>query len=113
MPLTCFSPCCLTLILPGVGAFLFSTFVITLLGEIIPQAYFSRNALRIAARLVVFLKFYQLILFPVAKPTALLLNWWLGPESIVWLRERDFRVLMSKHVEAGSRMSDDWKRSAH
>ena len=88
-------------ILAGVGAFLFSTVVITLLGEIIPQAYFSRNALRLAARFVVFLKFYQLILLPVAKPTALLLNWWLGPESIAWLRERDFRVLMSKHVEAG------------
>jgi metal transporter CNNM len=46
-------------ILAGLGAFLFSTIVITLLGEIIPQAYFSRNALRVAARFVVFLKFYQ------------------------------------------------------
>ena len=31
-------------VLAGVGAFVFSTIVITLLGEIIPQAYFSRNA---------------------------------------------------------------------
>lgn len=87
-------------ILAGLGAFLFSTIIITLLGEIIPQAYFSRNALRIAARLVFFLEFYRVLLFALAKPTALLLNWWLGLEAIALFRERDFRVLMTKHVEA-------------
>ena len=86
-------------VLAGLGAFLFSTVVITLLGEIIPQAYFARNALRIAARFAVFLKFYQVTLFIVAKPTALILNWWLGPETIALFRERDFRILMSKHLE--------------
>jgi CBS domain containing-hemolysin-like protein len=39
-------------VLAGIGAFAFSTIVITLFGEIIPQAYFSRNALRMAARLM-------------------------------------------------------------
>ena len=87
-------------VLAGVGAFVFSTVAIAFLGEIIPQAYFSRNALRIAARFTPFLKFYQVMLFAVAKPTALFLNWWLGPESIALLRERDFRALLSKHVEA-------------
>jgi metal transporter CNNM len=87
-------------VLAGVGAFVFSTVAITFLGEIIPQAYFSRNALRIAARFAPFLKFYQVMLFAVAKPTALFLNWWLGPESIALLHERDFRALLSKHVEA-------------
>jgi metal transporter CNNM len=38
-------------------------------------------------------------LFIVAKPTALILNWWLGPETIALFRERDFRILMSKHLE--------------
>ena len=89
-------------VLAGLGAFLFSTFVITLLGEIFPQAYFVRNALRIAARFAVFLKFYQVLLFVVAKPTALLLNWWLGPETIALFRERDFRLLMSKHMETAT-----------
>src|SRR3974377_464650 len=37
-------------VLAGVGAFFFSTIVITMLCEIIPQAYFSRNALSMAAR---------------------------------------------------------------
>src|ERR1700693_4737321 len=67
-------------VLAGVGAFVFSTIIITLLGEIGPQAYFSRNALRMAARLTPLLKVYQVAIYPVAKPTAIVLNWWLGPE---------------------------------
>ncbi len=89
-------------VLAGVCAFIFSTVVITLLGEIIPQAYFSRNAVRLAARFFPFVKFYQVILFVVAEPTALFLNWWLGPESIALLGERDFHTLLLKHMEAGS-----------
>src|ERR1700731_401952 len=84
-------------VLAGIGAFAFSTIVITLFGEIIPQAYFSRNALRMAARLTPLLKVYQVGLFPVAKPTAIILNWWLGPEGITFLRERDFRAFIQKH----------------
>ena len=87
-------------VLAGVGAFAFSTIVITLFGEIIPQAYFSRNALRMAARLMPLMKVYQVGLFPAAKPTAVILNWWLGPEGITYLRERDFRAFITKHVGA-------------
>jgi CBS domain containing-hemolysin-like protein len=47
-------------VLAGVGAFVFSTIVITLFGEIFPQAYFVRNALRMGARLAPVLKLYQL-----------------------------------------------------
>jgi hypothetical protein len=87
-------------VLAGVGAFVFSTFIITLVGEIFPQAYFSRNALRMAARLAPLLKVYQVALFPVAKPTAIVLNWWLGMEELNYLRERDFRAFITKHVGA-------------
>jgi len=38
-------------ILGGIGAFLFSTLFITVFAEVIPQAYFSRNALKVAALL--------------------------------------------------------------
>ena len=85
-------------VLAGVGAFVFSTIVITLFGEIFPQAYFARNALRMGARLAPVLKLYQLGLYPVAKPTAMILNWWLGAEGIAFLRERDFRAFITKHV---------------
>ena len=87
-------------ILTGGAAFVFSTFAITFLGEIVPQAYFSRHALRVSGRLFPFLAFYRIALFPIAKPTALFLNWWLGPEGIVLLKERDFRALITRHVGA-------------
>src|SRR6202035_379762 len=86
-------------VLAGIGAFFFSTFAITILGDIVPQAYFSRNALQVAGRLRPLLRIYMILLFPVAKPTAALLNWWLGPEGITLLRERDFRTLLTRHGE--------------
>lgn len=88
-------------ILTGAGAFLFSTVLITFLGEIFPQAYFSRNALRMAALLSPLLRFYQVVLWPVAKPTALMLNAWIGQESIPWFRERELGDLLRHHVRTG------------
>jgi metal transporter CNNM len=88
-------------VLAGIGSFLFSTFAITLLGEIIPQAWFSRRALRITSALKPLIRFYGVLLYVVAKPSALLLDWWLGPEAISFFRERDVRALIMKHAEAG------------
>jgi metal transporter CNNM len=42
-------------VLTGLYGFFFSAVAITLLGEIIPQAYFSRNALKMTARFLPFL----------------------------------------------------------
>jgi metal transporter CNNM len=84
----------------GVGAFAFSTVVITFFGEIIPQAYFSRNALRIAAAWASVAMAYRILLFPLAWTSAFLLDRWLGPEAMALFRERDFRTLIRKHVEA-------------
>jgi CBS domain containing-hemolysin-like protein len=66
-----------------------------------PQAYFSRHALRMAARLAPVLKLYQVGLYPVAKPTAMFLNWWLGLEGIRFLHERDFRALITQSKTNG------------
>jgi metal transporter CNNM len=49
-------------VLAGIAGFLFSAFAITMLGEIIPQAYFSRNALRMTSRFLPFLNFYRVVL---------------------------------------------------
>jgi hypothetical protein len=85
-------------VLAGVLAFFFSTFVITFGGEIIPQAYFSRHALRMATLMRPFLRFWQLALFPIAKPTALLLDAWLGGESIDFLGETELREMIKRYV---------------
>ncbi|MFT7186196.1 MAG: metal transporter CNNM [Pseudohongiellaceae bacterium] len=87
-------------VLAGVSAFLFSTVFITLFGEITPQAYFSRHALKTASILAPVLRFYQCLLYPVAKPVALLLDAWLGKEGITYMRERDLHQIIKKHMEA-------------
>ena len=67
-------------VMAGVYAFLFSTVFITFLGEIVPQAYFSRHAIRIGA--------------------LLLLDRWLGEEGIRYFREHQLREVIQKHIEA-------------
>ena len=87
-------------VMAGVVAFMFSTLIITLFGEIIPQAYFSRHALKIASLLSPVLRFYQILLFPVAKTTAIVLDKWLGPEALQFFKEKDFRELLKMHMDS-------------
>ena len=87
-------------VLAGVSAFFFSTVIITMIGEIMPQAYFSRHALRMASLLTPVLKFYQILLYPAAKPTAKILDAWLGAEGIQYFREHSLREVIKKHIEA-------------
>ncbi len=87
-------------VMAGISAFFFSTFVITALGEIMPQAYFSRHALRMASLLSPLIRLYQILLYPVAKPTAQMLDWWLGMEGIQYFREQGMRAVIKKHIEA-------------
>jgi hypothetical protein len=88
-------------ILTGLAAFFFSAVVITLFGEIAPQAYFSRNALRMTARFLPFLVFWRTALFLLTKPTAMLLDWWLGAEGIAYFRERDIRSMVARAAASG------------
>jgi metal transporter CNNM len=92
-------------VLAGIGAFVFSAFAITLLGEIFPQAYFSRNALAMTSRFLPFLNFYRVVLYPLAKPTAMVLDWWLGTEGFAYMREKEIRHMIARHVVAGGEIS--------
>ena len=87
-------------VLAGAIAFVVSTFGITLFGEIFPQAYFSRNALRMGALLAPLVRFYRVLLYPVAKPAALLLDRWLGEEATHWFQEHDLRHLIRSHIDS-------------
>lgn len=83
----------------GVLSFSFSTVFITLFGEIIPQAYFSRNPLKMASLLSPVLRVYQLLLYPVAKPCALMLDSWLGKEAVQFFSEENIKMFIRKHIE--------------
>jgi metal transporter CNNM len=85
-------------ILIGVVAFFFSTVVITIVGEIIPQAYFSRHALKTASFFSPVIRFYQILFYIVAKPTALVLDQWLGKEAITYYKEKDLQTLIEIHM---------------
>jgi len=87
-------------VLAGVASFMFSTVIITFFGEIIPQAYFSRNAMKMATALDPVIRLYQWILYPVAKPCALMLDKWLGKEIIEYLRDRDLKRMLGAHINA-------------
>ena len=87
-------------VMAGAVAFVFSTFVITLGGEIIPQAYFSRNALKMASLMAPVLRFYQMLLFPLARPSAMMLDAWLGKEGINYIPEEELRAALKLHTSA-------------
>lgn len=86
-------------VLAGVSSFVFSTVVITLMGEIVPQAYFSRHSLKMASLLAPALRFYQILLYPVAKPSAMLLDSWLGKEHIEFFKEHKVKAFLQKHID--------------
>jgi metal transporter CNNM len=87
-------------LMAGVTAFLFSTVVITLAGEILPQAYFSRNALRVAAWLAPLLRLYRVLLWPAAWPVGKLLDRWVGTEGIPWYREEELHEMLRHHARS-------------
>jgi metal transporter CNNM len=99
-------------VLSGVAAFLFSTVVITILGELLPQAYFSRHALVIAARLAPLLRVYQVLLWPLAWPSACILDAWIGSEHVPWFRERELERVLEEHARARSEISEVEARGA-
>jgi hypothetical protein len=87
-------------IVAGALAFVFSTVIITFGGEILPQAYFSRHALRTASLLAPVLRVYQILLLPVAWPSARLLDRFLGREGVTYFREAELRALIRHHMDA-------------
>ncbi len=85
-------------VMTGVVAFAFSTCGITFLGEILPQAYFSRHALRVGSMLAPVIRFYQFLLWPVAWPCAWFLDKWIGEEGPLFYDEEDFKMLLRRHI---------------
>jgi hypothetical protein len=52
-------------------------------------------------RFLPFLNIYRVVFFVLAKPTAMLLDRWLGIEGIAYLRERDIRSLIARSAASG------------
>jgi CBS domain containing-hemolysin-like protein len=85
-------------ILVGVAAFAVSTIGITMFGEIFPQAYVSRHAFAVGGALAPVIRCYRILLFPVAWPTARLLDRLVGKEGLGLFREDDLREMIELHI---------------
>lgn len=85
-------------ILTGVVAFAVSTVGITMFGEIVPQAYISRHAYLVGGVLAPLVRVYRTLLYPVAWPTARMLDLLVGKEGLGLFREDDLREVLRLHI---------------
>lgn len=83
----------------GVIAGIVSTLLITIFGEIIPQAVFSRYALAIGSRLVGVMRVIIFILYPFAAPMAYLLDKVLGEELPTLYSKHELKEVLMEHAE--------------
>lgn len=84
----------------GLGGMAFSIGAITLLGEILPQSYFSKNALRVGAKLTPLMKGLSIALYPVAKPSGMLMDLIVGKGGLEHYTEKDLHSLLKLHAES-------------
>ena len=81
-----------------VAGFAFSVGGVTLLGEILPQGYFSRNALSLGAKLAPAIQALKYALYPLSKPSGMILDMWLGKEGVKFWEERHLEAALRYHL---------------
>jgi metal transporter CNNM len=92
----------------GVIAGMISTLLIVIFGEILPQAFFVRHALRFMARYSKLLKFMIIVTYPIAKPLQILLDRVLSYEPAQLQSRHELGILISEHsVNKQSELDDD------
>jgi metal transporter CNNM len=92
----------------GALAVVASTLLMVVFGEVLPQAFFARNALVYCGRLEPLLRATTIITYPIARPLELLLDSLLGDETQVLLSRNELGILMSEHTEQdGSELDED------
>lgn len=88
----------------GFAAGLIATSLIVILGEITPQAIFSRFALSLGAKMAWFVKIFIFILYPVCWPIAWVLNKVLGDEMPNIYSKKELMKIIEEHE--GAKESD-------
>jgi metal transporter CNNM len=82
----------------GVVAGIVSTLLLVIFAEIMPQALFTRNALRYCARLVPLMRIMIFVTYPIAKPLQLLLDRMFGNEKQELHTRHELGVLITEHL---------------
>lgn len=83
----------------GVEGFVISTVLLVVFGEIVPQAICSRYALFIGAHAVPIVRVIMFLLYPVAKPLSMVLDYFLGAEMGTYYSRTEFQKLITMHVD--------------
>jgi metal transporter CNNM len=97
----------------GIVAVAASTMLITVFGEIIPQAIFSRYALVAGAKLVWLIKIFMFVLYPVCAPITWILDKVLGEElPTVYSRKELVEILQEHSLSHASDIQGDEERIA-
>ncbi len=94
----------------GVTAGILTTFLITIFGEIVPQAIFSRYAMVLGAKTAWLVKIILVIFYPVAAPLAWLLDKALGEELPTMYSRKELMGILEEH--GGSTLKKDEERIA-
>lgn len=95
----------------GLVAGLISTGLIVVFGEIIPQAIFSRHALKLGASTVWLVRLFIFLLYPIAAPMAWLLNKGLGEELATIWNKKEIEEIIRHHEDAEeSEIDEDEER---
>ncbi|MEJ0073448.1 MAG: DUF21 domain-containing protein [Candidatus Saccharibacteria bacterium] len=82
----------------GVVAGIAATLLTVIFGEIFPQALFMRNALRVCARLSVFLRLIVFLTYPISKPLQLLLDNLFRGETGRLQSRHELGLMISEHL---------------
>ncbi len=95
----------------GIVAIITSTVLIVIFGEIIPQSVCVRYGLKIGAILAPFVTVVMYLMYPVAYPTALFLDWALGEQHGTMYKKAGLKTLVTLHqsnqLNACERLNND------
>ena len=84
----------------GIIAVIGSTALITMFGEILPQAFFSRFALAFGAKTIWFTRTIMFVLYPLTKPIAMGLDKVLGEELPAVYSRKELLEILEEHSES-------------
>src|SRR5476651_1374635 len=94
----------------GIVAGLLTTFLITIFGEILPQAIFSRYAMMLGSRAAWLVHLILFLFYPVAAPLAWLLDKVLGEELPTMYSRKELMGILEEH--GGNTLKKDEERIA-
>ena len=104
---------CMSEVSSGVMAGVIATGVIFVFGEVTPQAVFSRHALYVGYHTTWLIRAFMFIMWPIAKPLSMALDFFLGKEFPERYDRNELRAVVAEHSledEKSSPLDSDEKR---